>query len=80
MRKIRGDKPTGIIIYTYIEMSQGNSLYSDLYLKLKCHVFCFIFPLLSPTKLENMRVGQILPRGRDNTSRRGEMLQKGIGR
>jgi hypothetical protein len=49
MKKIKGDKPVGVIIYTYMEISQGNSLCSFLYLKIKCHVFCFIF---SPTKSE----------------------------
>jgi hypothetical protein len=33
MKKIRGDKPVGVIIHTYMEISQGNSLYSYLYLK-----------------------------------------------
>jgi hypothetical protein len=48
MKKIRGDKPIWVIIHTYIEISQGNSLCSYLYLKLKCHVFIlsFLFFLL----------------------------------
>jgi hypothetical protein len=33
MKKIRGDKPIGVIIHIYIETSQGNSLCSYLYLK-----------------------------------------------
>jgi hypothetical protein len=41
MKEIRGDKPIGVIIHTYTEIAQGNSLCSHLYLKLKCHVFLF---------------------------------------
>jgi hypothetical protein len=41
VKKIRGDKPIGVIIHTYMEISQGNSLY----LKLKCYVFHFMFSL-----------------------------------
>jgi hypothetical protein len=26
MKKIRGDKPSGVIIHMYMEMSEGNSL------------------------------------------------------
>jgi hypothetical protein len=33
MKKIKGDKPVGVIIHIYIEISQGNSLCSYLYLK-----------------------------------------------
>jgi hypothetical protein len=51
MKKIRGDKPIGVIIHIYMELSQGNSLCSYLYLKLKCPVFCFISSLFSSTKL-----------------------------
>jgi hypothetical protein len=46
-----------------MEISQGISLCSYLYLKLKCHVFCFVFSLFSSTKLENRRLEQVLPRG-----------------
>jgi hypothetical protein len=52
MKKIRGDKPIGLIIHIYMELSQGNS---QCYLKLKCHVFHFIF------SLTNRRAEQILP-------------------
>jgi hypothetical protein len=34
MKKIRGDKPIGVIIHTYMEISQENSLHTYLYLKL----------------------------------------------
>jgi hypothetical protein len=43
MKKIRGDEPAGVIIHTHMEISQGNSLCSYLYLKReKCHFFFFI--------------------------------------
>jgi hypothetical protein len=58
MKKIRGGKPSGVIIHTYMEISQRNSLCSYLYLKLKCHVFHFIFSLM---KLINRRAEQVLP-------------------
>jgi hypothetical protein len=48
-----------------MEISQGNSLYSYLYLKLKCHVFHFIFSLFPFTKSENKREEQVLHRGED---------------
>jgi hypothetical protein len=33
MKKIRGDKSIGVMIHTYMEISQGNSLGNFLYLK-----------------------------------------------
>jgi hypothetical protein len=33
MKKNRGDEPIGVIVHTYMEMSQGFSLCSYLYLK-----------------------------------------------
>jgi hypothetical protein len=46
-----------------MEISQGNSLCSHLYLKLKCHgFFCFIFSLFFSYKIENRRVEQDLAR------------------
>jgi hypothetical protein len=44
-----------------MEISQGNSLCSYLYLKLKCNVFHFVFSLFSPTNLENRKAEQVLP-------------------
>jgi hypothetical protein len=46
MKKIRGDKPTGVIIHTYMEISQGNSLCSYLNLK-QAKMSCFTFSLFS---------------------------------
>jgi hypothetical protein len=78
MKKIRGVKPVGVIIHTYMEISQGNSLCSCLYLK-QAKMSCFSF-YLSPIKSENMRAGQVLSRvGSGNTSGRVEVLRKWVG-
>jgi hypothetical protein len=58
-----GNKPVWIIINTYMEISQRNSLCSNPYLKLTHRVFHFISTLFSPIKAENRREEQILPRG-----------------
>jgi hypothetical protein len=42
MKKIRGDKPIGVIKHIYNEISQGNSLCSHLYLK-QAKMSCFPF-------------------------------------
>jgi hypothetical protein len=76
MKKIRKDKPSRVIIHTYMEISQGNSPCSYLYLKLKCFVFHFLFSLFSLTKLENRRAEQVLLRERAGTHGRGEVLWK----
>jgi hypothetical protein len=55
MKNIREDKASGIIIHTYMEISEGNSLSS--------YIFHFIFSHFSPTKLENSRVEEFLPQG-----------------
>jgi hypothetical protein len=47
MKKIRRDKPSGVIIHIFREISQENSLGSYLYLKQEKNVdFLFIFFLL----------------------------------
>jgi hypothetical protein len=46
MKKIRGDKPSGVIVDIYMEISQGNSLCSYLYLK-QAKMSCFSFYLFS---------------------------------
>jgi hypothetical protein len=61
MKRIRGDKPVGVITHIYMEMSQGNSLYSCLYPKLS-HVFHFVFSLFSSTKSGNRKTEQVLAR------------------
>jgi hypothetical protein len=45
MKKIREGKTIEVIIHTYMEISQGNSLCGYLYLKLTCHVFILSFLL-----------------------------------
>jgi hypothetical protein len=57
MKKIRGNKPFGVIIHTYMEVSQGNSLCSYLYLKLKCHAFQFILFLFFSYKIREQKGG-----------------------
>jgi hypothetical protein len=67
MKKIRGNKPItiGIVIHTYMEIPQGNSLYSYLYLK-QAKMACFSSCLFSFFLLQNQRTGieQVLPRGK----------------
>jgi hypothetical protein len=57
MKKIRGDKTSGVMIHTHMEISQGSSLCSHLYLKLKCHVFHFIFSLFFSYKIREQEGG-----------------------
>jgi hypothetical protein len=63
-----------------MEISQGKSLCSYLYLKLKCHVFILSFVFFFPTKTENRREEQVLLVGRDDTSGRGRLWGKGLER
>jgi hypothetical protein len=46
MKKIRGDKPIGVIIHTHMEISQGNSLCKYLYFK-QAKMSCFSFYFFS---------------------------------
>jgi hypothetical protein len=80
MKKIKGDKPSGIIIHSYIELSQGNSLCTNIYVKLKYHAFHHILSLFSSTKWENRRKEQDCQCGRAGSSGRGEVLRKGCRR
>jgi hypothetical protein len=78
MKKIRGDKPSGVIIHTYMKISQGNSMCTYLYLKLKCHTFIFFL-------LQNQRTGgwnrSCLGWGKGlGNSESGEVAGKGGGR
>jgi hypothetical protein len=42
MKKSRGDKPIGVTIHIYMEISEGNTLYTYLYLKhIKMSFFFF---------------------------------------
>jgi hypothetical protein len=75
MKKIRGDKTSGVIIHTNMEISQENSLCSYLYLKLKCHgffVLCFL--------LQNWRTAvqnKSCPGWRAAQGERRKVLRKG---
>jgi hypothetical protein len=60
---IRGDKPIVVITHICIEISQGNSLYSYLYLKL-AKISCFSFYFFS----ENQRTG-----GQNRSCREGKV-------
>jgi hypothetical protein len=80
MKKITGDKPVGIIIHTYMEISQGNSLCSYLYLK-QAKMSCFSFDLFSFFLLQNRRTGgqnKSYPREKAVTSGRREVLRKEV--
>jgi hypothetical protein len=77
MKKIREDISIGVIILTYMKISQRNSLCSYLYLKLKCRVFSFylIFFFL----LQNQRTeawNKFCPVERAGNSGRGEVMGK----
>jgi hypothetical protein len=56
MKKIKGDKPIGVIIRMYMEVSQGNSLCRYLYLE-EAKMSCFSF--FSLTNLENRGAEQV---------------------
>jgi hypothetical protein len=58
MKKNR-DEPPGLIIHIYMELSQGNSLHSYLYLKQATMSFFSSF-FFSSTKSENSRTEKIL--------------------
>jgi hypothetical protein len=56
------DEPFGVVIHICMEITQGITLCSYLYLKLsKCHVSPFIFYVFSSTKSKNRRVEKVLP-------------------
>jgi hypothetical protein len=62
MKKIRGDKPTGVIMHIHME-NHKETPYSYLYLnKLKCHFFFVLsFLFLSSKKSKDRRAEQVLP-------------------
>jgi hypothetical protein len=78
MKKISGDKPIGVIIHIYMEISQGNSLCSYLYLKqakMSCFLFSFLFYKIG------VQDGRTSPAwgGRVGTNGRGRCQGKGVG-
>jgi hypothetical protein len=76
--KIRGDKPVEVVIYIYMEISQGNSLCSYLYVKQAKNVMFFILSLFFCTKSEG-RTGS-MGRGEVLTAvGRGRWQGKGVG-
>jgi hypothetical protein len=66
MKKIRGNKPLGVIIHIYMEISPVSPPCVGTFIsnKLKCQDFPFIFSLFPSTKLENRRAEQVLLRGK----------------
>jgi hypothetical protein len=63
MKKIREDKPIGVIIHTYMEISQGNSLCSYLYLK-QAKISCLSFYLLFFYKIREQEGRTSLAQGK----------------
>jgi hypothetical protein len=59
VKRIKGDEPIGVAMYTCMEISQGTSLCSYLYLKL-AKMSCFSFYLFSSTKSGNRKAEQVL--------------------
>jgi hypothetical protein len=63
VKRSGGDEPIWALIHMCMETTLGISLYSYLYLKpAKSYVFLIISYIFSPTKLENKREKQVLPR------------------
>jgi hypothetical protein len=76
MKKIREDEPVGVIIHTYMEISQGNLLCSYLYSnKLKCHVFLFYLFLFFFYKIREQEGGASPAQGGGSGNSEG----RGIG-
>jgi hypothetical protein len=60
MKKIREDEPTGVITHLYMEIPQGNSLCSYLYLKqanMSCFSFSFFFFFFCKIREQEGRTG-----------------------
>jgi hypothetical protein len=60
MKKIREDKPVGVITHICMELSQGNSLCSYLYLK-QAKISCFSFYFFLLQNWRNRKAEQVLP-------------------
>jgi hypothetical protein len=75
VKKIRGDKLVGVIIHIYMEISQGNSLCSYPYLKLKCQVFSFYLFFFIFYKIREQK-GGTSPEGGAGINGRGRVLGK----
>jgi hypothetical protein len=76
MKKMRGEKPVGVIIHIHMEISQGNSLYRyiTLYMSqtIKNVMFSFFYLLSTSTKSGTGSVGGVA-----GTSGRGRWCRKG---
>jgi hypothetical protein len=80
MKTIRGDKPIGVIIHLYKEISQRNSLCSYLYLK-QAKMSCFSFyPFSFFMYIIGEQEGRTSPAQgwKAGTSGKGEVLGKGV--
>jgi hypothetical protein len=75
MKKIREDKPVGVLIHTYMEISQGNSQLPLSQAKMSCSSFS----LFSPKNLDTRKAEQVLPRGEGWHQWEGEVLEKRVG-
>jgi hypothetical protein len=77
MKKMRGEKPVGVIIHIHMEISQGNSLYRyiTLYMSqtIKNVMFSFFYLLSTSTKSGTGSVG-----GGGWHQWEGEVVQKGV--
>jgi hypothetical protein len=76
MNKIRRDEPSGVIIHMYMEISQGISLCTYLYLKLKHHVFHVIFSLFFLPNWRTVEQNKFCPLGRAGSSGRGDVRER----
>jgi hypothetical protein len=79
VKRTRGDKPIGVVIYICMETTQGNSLCSSLYLKL-AKMSCFSFYLFFFYKIREQEGGTgsvCVLGGRVGTSGKGRWQGKG---
>jgi hypothetical protein len=72
MKKIKGDEPMGVITDLYMEISQGNSLCSFIYLK-QAKMSCFSFLSFLFFLLQSQRT-VVLPRGVHWHQRKGGIV------
>jgi hypothetical protein len=78
------DEPAGVVIHICMETTQGNSLYSYLYLKLaktscfSSYLLCFFFYEIGEQEGRTGSAGKVRG-GVIGTSRRGEVAGKGVG-
>jgi hypothetical protein len=76
VKSIRGDEPNGVVMHICMETTQGNSMYSYLYLKLpKSHVFLFYLFSFFFFKIREQESGTCTEG--TVTSGRGEITGKG---